>query len=184
MKQSAFDDFSEAAQEALDFARCQRPDGTYYGTSGQCRKGTLTDPKEKTAPKAKSKKAQKQVKTLTEAEEDIEKFTGINYGREASRPIYELATAYANNEEPGDTSHFQGVDKWIKELMDEGMDAEDVSDYLPGRLTSDDAYSIVTNGRNYEKDKAKLRSTFAKAMRRNDYDDDEIEEVLYDLNMD
>lgn len=28
--------------EAYDFARCQRPDGSFYGTSGQCRKGTKT----------------------------------------------------------------------------------------------------------------------------------------------
>jgi tRNA A-37 threonylcarbamoyl transferase component Bud32 len=26
--------------ETMDFARCQRPDGTYYGTAGKCRKGT------------------------------------------------------------------------------------------------------------------------------------------------
>ena len=32
--------FNEAAQEAWDFARCQRPDGTYYGTGGTCRKGS------------------------------------------------------------------------------------------------------------------------------------------------
>ena len=37
-------DFSEG--ETYDFARCVRPDGTYYGTSGRCRKGTETDPKE------------------------------------------------------------------------------------------------------------------------------------------
>lgn len=29
-----------AFAEAYDFARCQRPDGSFYGTSGQCRKGT------------------------------------------------------------------------------------------------------------------------------------------------
>ena len=45
MKNSAFQDFSEAAQDALDFARCQRPDGSYYGTAGQCRKGTPVDAK-------------------------------------------------------------------------------------------------------------------------------------------
>lgn len=28
-----------AFAEAYDFARCQRPDGSFYGTSGQCRKG-------------------------------------------------------------------------------------------------------------------------------------------------
>ena len=31
---------------SLDFARCQRPDGTYYGTSGVCRKGTSVGAKE------------------------------------------------------------------------------------------------------------------------------------------
>ena len=31
---------------SLDFARCQRPDGTYYGTSGVCRKGTPVGAKE------------------------------------------------------------------------------------------------------------------------------------------
>ena len=31
---------------SLDFTRCQRPDGTFYGTSGQCRKGAQVGPKE------------------------------------------------------------------------------------------------------------------------------------------
>ncbi len=59
MKNSAFDDFSESAQDALDFARCQRPDGSFYGTGGQCRKGSPTGAKEKAAPKAKAKAAPK-----------------------------------------------------------------------------------------------------------------------------
>ena len=55
MRNSAFDSFSEAAQETLDFARCQRPDGSFYGTGGQCRKGTQVGDKEK-EPKTKSQK--------------------------------------------------------------------------------------------------------------------------------
>jgi len=55
MKDSAFQSFSEEALEALDFARCQRPDGSYYGTAGQCRKGALVDPREKKEAKAKKK---------------------------------------------------------------------------------------------------------------------------------
>lgn len=47
MKHSAFEDFNESAQEALDFARCQRPDGSFYGTGGVCRKGTPAGAKEK-----------------------------------------------------------------------------------------------------------------------------------------
>lgn len=54
--------FSEASgQSYFDFARCQRPDGSYYGTSGTCRKGKPVGPKEmkmlKDAAAAGNKKA-------------------------------------------------------------------------------------------------------------------------------
>jgi len=40
-------DFSAMSEEFyLDFMRCQRPDGTYYGTSGTCRQGTQVGPRE------------------------------------------------------------------------------------------------------------------------------------------
>ena len=39
--------FHEKALSAYDFARCQRPDGTYYGTGGQCRKGIEVGAREK-----------------------------------------------------------------------------------------------------------------------------------------
>ena len=32
--------------DQFDFARCQRPDGSYYGTGGVCRAGAPADPKE------------------------------------------------------------------------------------------------------------------------------------------
>lgn len=35
----------ERFQEEYDFARCQRQDGSYYGTSGTCRKGAPVDDK-------------------------------------------------------------------------------------------------------------------------------------------
>jgi len=48
---------SESFSEAYDFARCQRPDGSFYGTSGTCRKGTdagAAPAKEKKSPEAKA----------------------------------------------------------------------------------------------------------------------------------
>ena len=36
----AYKAFEEAALDKYDFARCQRPDGSIYGTGGTCRKGT------------------------------------------------------------------------------------------------------------------------------------------------
>ena len=32
--------YSELSSDTLDFARCQRPDGSFYGTRGKCKKGT------------------------------------------------------------------------------------------------------------------------------------------------
>ena len=34
-----FNEVAQADFEVFDYARCQRPDGSYYGTGGQCRKG-------------------------------------------------------------------------------------------------------------------------------------------------
>ena len=53
----------EQFRQEYDFARCQRPDGTFYGTGGQCRKGAQVGPKEiaalKKAAKGGDEKAQK-----------------------------------------------------------------------------------------------------------------------------
>ena len=38
--QDAEEAFKEAALEKYDFSTCQRPDGSYYGTGGTCRKGS------------------------------------------------------------------------------------------------------------------------------------------------
>ncbi len=59
MKNSAFENFSEKALEALDFARCQRPNGTFYGTAGICKSGASVGAKEKEAPKGRAKAAPK-----------------------------------------------------------------------------------------------------------------------------
>jgi hypothetical protein len=39
--------FKEAAAERYDFATCQRSDGSYYGTGGQCRLGAPAQKPEK-----------------------------------------------------------------------------------------------------------------------------------------
>ena len=78
MKNSAFDNFNEAAQDVLDFARCQRPDGSFYGTSGQCRKGSPTGAKEKEAPKGRKSSG----KT---GEASAKKATPKAVGKEASK---------------------------------------------------------------------------------------------------
>jgi hypothetical protein len=74
MKSSAFDNFSEYSQDALDFARCQRADGTFYGTSGQCRKGTPAGAKEK---KAKAEKKAPKAKRQTAMEKYVARRTDV-----------------------------------------------------------------------------------------------------------
>ena len=54
MKSSEWDaGVLEQFKDEYDFARCQRPDGSYYGTSGQCRKGTPVGAKERKEKKAR-----------------------------------------------------------------------------------------------------------------------------------
>jgi len=46
-----FNEVVQPGQEVFDYTRCQRPDGSYYGTGGTCRKGAEVGPKEKAALK-------------------------------------------------------------------------------------------------------------------------------------
>ena len=58
--QKSVEEFGEGNEYlAFDFARCQLPNGSFYGTSGQCRKGAPVGPKEKAAPKSKAAKDSK-----------------------------------------------------------------------------------------------------------------------------
>ena len=53
-KHGASDSYDENAQnfaEAYDFTTCERPDGSKYGTSGQCRKGKESSPGSEDRPK-------------------------------------------------------------------------------------------------------------------------------------
>jgi hypothetical protein len=51
---AAYEAFEQAALDKYDFQTCQRSDGTYYGTGGQCRKGSPV----KGTPSKKDKKTQ------------------------------------------------------------------------------------------------------------------------------
>lgn len=54
--EEAYESFLEGMAERYDFGtRCRRPDGSFYGTDGQCRAGTIASPatKKKSATKKK-----------------------------------------------------------------------------------------------------------------------------------
>ena len=52
----AYGTFNEEAQAVWDFVRCQRDNGSHYGTRGECRKGKEVGEEEKEENEAKSKK--------------------------------------------------------------------------------------------------------------------------------
>lgn len=56
--------FSAEAQQVWDFTRCQRADGTYYGTGGKCRKGSEVSAKQK---EALAKASPEQLKKLAKS---------------------------------------------------------------------------------------------------------------------
>ena len=101
MADMEFNEVVQPGQEVFDYARCQRPNGTFYGTSGQCRKGTPAGAKEKPEkkPRAKKKDVAKVEKTAakkpgsferggTLRDSDISNLGGNNsYGKNV--PIYE-----------------------------------------------------------------------------------------------
>jgi len=89
-------EFSEDT-ESYDFTTCQRPDGSFYGTSGQCRKGKESSAKE--AAPAKQKAAEKTAKTPD--------YTGYRYvGKEGKNFVVTNGTntKYLTNKEFGDFS--------------------------------------------------------------------------------
>jgi hypothetical protein len=74
----------EASAEALDFARCQRPDGSFYGTSGQCRAGTPAGAKEESAkaPRAaKGAEVADLVKRIARQERFLQTASPAKYSR-------------------------------------------------------------------------------------------------------
>ncbi|ATW62849.1 hypothetical protein SCBWM1_gp165 [Synechococcus phage S-CBWM1] len=64
-------EFSEKIEELLDFTRCVRADGSAYGTSGQCRKGTAEAKEAKASTPPKPKAKAKRVKAGTDPEKAV-----------------------------------------------------------------------------------------------------------------
>jgi hypothetical protein len=70
LEMASYGSFNEDAMAVWDFVRCQRPDGTFYGSpSGRCKKGKVVADKEERASKPK-----KSVKPAApkEEEEDVD----------------------------------------------------------------------------------------------------------------
>ncbi len=93
---NSFGQFNEEALEAVyDFARCQRPDGSFYGTSGQCRKGAPAGAKEKdaVAPAPTKTTSKDPVKSVLKEQEKTKQFMKEESARLSKDPkIVERST--------------------------------------------------------------------------------------------
>jgi hypothetical protein len=84
---------AESFAEAYDFARCQRPDGSFYGTAGQCRTGTPAKAKEQEASKTKSQVSLVTPRATTQADVD-----GLRkYRDEQQARVKNIGAAMAKN---------------------------------------------------------------------------------------
>lgn len=93
--------FNEHAMSVWEYTRCQRPDGSTYGTSGQCRKGVETGAEEKPGFLSRAKRlAKKAVRKVTGAEKRERKAaeTRAKEEKESARKA-EVARRTANTEE-------------------------------------------------------------------------------------
>lgn len=90
-------DFAEG-EDTYDFTRCVRPDGSFYGTRGKCRKGSETGAKEvPTKPTSRSEKVEdlrakvKEAKAGGATRGQLAGLRGDLQGQERMRKIEELA---------------------------------------------------------------------------------------------
>ena len=91
--------FNEDAQQVWDFVRCQRPNGTFYGTSGKCRKGSEAGAKEKIAPKpVKAKKKKPVSKTTPQQKKVLDKAIAEKKEKKTSKPAEKPAAKLSQAE--------------------------------------------------------------------------------------
>ena len=116
---------NEKLIEALyDFAsRCQRPDGSYYGTAGQCRKGKEVGAEEGKAEK-KSKVTKAQAAALKAAKEEKDTIFSAGGNREEDAEIADfILKRFASDPELAEAYKALGDDvlKGLEESEDESV---------------------------------------------------------------
>ena len=75
--------FNEEVQQVWDFVRCQRANGTFYGTSGRCKSGDEVGARE--APERKPRKAKEKPAPKTAAKKKPVKETTTKPKAEKSK---------------------------------------------------------------------------------------------------
>lgn len=163
--------YSEDGQEAtFDFTRCQRSDGSYYGTGGQCRKGTEAPKPEK---EKKSKKEKGGGGTAAEGKKEAKELLKAMGG--SFEEVGERATDYMIDaaETVSEGGSLSGNNAGIQYMVEEKLAELDNDPYEAGQAVVDelasngfvgtiDIYAIGTGGRSLESDMESLQSAYEK----------------------
>jgi len=145
-----YNEVCQPGQEVYDYARCQRPDGTFYGTSGQCRKGTPVGAKEKVEKKGRKKakataETPKKTKPTTLAKgETLEKFKGTETVNRLTARNKELMQRAKENPDEADLIKTQ-LDKNNK-ILDKYKKNTEVLDNLVKNAPEGTQISITQKG--------------------------------------
>jgi hypothetical protein len=108
-----------AFAEAYDFARCQRADGSFYGTGGQCRLGKEVSPEDLGVKPPKGGVGPMSSSALTEVKEAA-KSEAYSWG-DAHDKLFDKVYAKAET-----TAHLGKIHKAVMKAVDEGdLDAKE-----------------------------------------------------------
>lgn len=134
-------DFSESTEDFVDFATCQRPDGSVYGTSGQCRKGSPTSAKSPAEKKPKVTKSAKSTKVPTTQQEAqaARRAAVVNALKKEKLPTNPVALKNAAARELRKDSDYTKLKEEAKVLAAEAKAAKKNAQEVAVRLQKGDA---------------------------------------------
>jgi len=117
--ESGYDTEAQNFSEAYDYTTCERPDGSKYGTSGQCRKGKEVSPEDLGVKPPKGGVGPMSSSALAEVKEAA-KSEAYSWGDNHDK-LFDKVYAKAEN-----TAHLGKIHKAVMKALDEGdIDAKE-----------------------------------------------------------
>ncbi|MEC8737369.1 MAG: hypothetical protein VXX91_03995 [Planctomycetota bacterium] len=182
----------ELAQEMWEYRTCQRADGSYYGTSGQCRKGTETDKVEKEKkpkPKISTAAIGSALKWQKKLSYGAGKYAGGNIGEIAEDGIAaDVADQVATGNSKSVPKHMKQYVKSLDQMINkDGMDPVDAASklvgdlYQKGREGQAEVYAMVSGGKDFSSALSKVSAAWKKTGSSDKFINEMIDEWVDDV---